>query len=503
MYPFNMLNRHLLDEASTIIFMFCIHHSFAQTGRPQIAPKRNKYSIIYCGLGYVLSLFFLTGCQIHEINPTPMPLVTVTGNTDNPVYETASETPPEEAWWLQLGIEELDTLIEVALEQNWDTKQAFYRLEQAIAGTRSARSASWPELAFDAGWGISEGPEQTRTKVNELGADLSWDVDLFRRLSSTVARERFLAKASWWELQALRLTISAEVSQAYLDYLAESLLLNLLADQETAAMKYLSLVEVRFEQGLTTEIAVLQQRGQVAEIRSVIPLTIARQGIAMLRMDALLGELPGTWQPNISESLPPIREITASSPISPLSLLSQRPDLIQLQNEVASADADVGRALAERLPRLALSLESSWSDSRGAFNPINTLAAGLAGPIIDFGARQQKSLRAQAIVNARLAEFTQAYIEAVEDTQKISLQLSSQQDLLEILEQQSQLLERTLHQSQLRYQQGLTDYLAVLTTQQALYRLQQRILREKRLYFSHKVSQFRALGGPLPPQIKL
>lgn len=494
-----MLIRYLSDYDSTIEFMCNIHYSFPQAERSEIGHKRTRSPIIYSSLCYAIGAFFLTGCQIHEIDPTPLPLVTTTGMSDNSGYEKASKTPPEEAWWLQFGINELDTLIKVALEKNWDTKQAFYRLEQSIAETRSARFGSWPELAFDASWKISEGPEQKRTQVNALGADLSWDVDLFNRLRSTVERERFLAKASWWELQSIRLTVSAEVSQAYFDYLAESLLLDLLTEQESSAMEYLNLVQVRFEQGLTTEIAVLQQRGQVAEIRSVVPPTIARQKIAQLRMDALLGELPGTWQPNMSKWLPPIHETSASPPLNPLSLLSQRPDLIQLQNEVASADADVGRALAERLPRLALSLESNWSDSRGAFDPINTLAAGLAGPIIDFGARKQNSLRAQAVVNARLAEFTQAYIEAVEDTQKISLQITSQQDLLEILEEQSQLLERTLQQSQLRYQQGLTDYLAVLTTQQALYRLQQRILREKRLYFSHKVYQFQTLGGPLPP----
>ena len=444
----------------------------------------------------MLSLFSITGCTIHEIDPTPMPLVILGENRDISAAEIETETTPEEPWWEQLRIEELDSLIEIALEQNWDAKFAFHRLEQAITDTDAIRASTWPELSFDAGWEVSEGPEQTRKTVNDISAELSWDVDIFKRLGSTQARERFLAKASWWELQAVRLTISAEVSEAYLDHSSESLLLDLLAEQEASAMNYLRLVEVRYEQGLTTEIDVLQQRGQVAEIRSVVPPTVTRKGIARLRMDALLGTLPGSWQPKEITAFPPISEAPAL-PLNPLSLLTQRPDLQQLQNEVASADADVGRALAERLPKLTLSLESAWSDSQGTFNPINTLAAGLAGPIIDFGARKQESLRTQAVVKTRLALFTQAYIEAVEDTQKILLQLASQQALLEILEEQSQLLERTLNQSQLRYQQGLTDYLPVLTTQQSLYRLQQRILREKRLYFSYKVSLFRALGGPL------
>jgi outer membrane protein TolC len=413
------------------------------------------------------------------------------------VSDSTSYKSSDRPWWEQFKIDELNRIIDEALEQNWDTKSAAFRLEQAIATSNAAIAKTWPELSFDSGLEVSKGRGQKRATSSDANLDLSWDVDIFKRLSSSQARDNFLAKARWWELQAIRLTISTEVSEAYLDYIAETLLLDLLADQETAASSFLSLVEVRYEQGLTTEIDVLQQRGQVADIRSVIPRTLARKGIAKLRIEALLGKLPGSWQASNIPALPPIKG-TVVSELNQIALLNQRPDLLQLQNLVASADADVGRALAERLPRLTLQLESSWNDTTSSFNPINTLAAGLAGPIFDFGARKQESLRTQAVVKARLAEFTQAYIEAVETTRRVILQLSSQEKLLAILKEQDQLLERILNQAQLRYKQGLTDYLPVLTTQQTLYRLQQRIIVEKRLYYTYKIAFYRALGGPIP-----
>ncbi len=401
-----------------------------------------------------------------------------------------------QGWWTVFGNQELAALVDEALTSAWTIQAAEARLRQAEATQRIARSSFLPQLSGSAGATVSGFSDGDREDFNSLGVDLTYELDAFGRLRAIQRRDDWLVRARAWDVEASRLEISVAVAQAWFDQVAETLFLKLAGEQEQAARDFLRLVQVRFEQGLTTEIDVLQQSVQVAEIRSVVPLAEARLRTAIFTLNALLGRAPGEVLPEPTLAFP--QDVTDLPVATPLQLLLNRPDLRRLQAEVASAHFDEHRAWAERLPRLTVSADATWADGRGPAGILTNLAGGIVAPIFDFGRRAAEQERAEYVTEGRVAVFTQEFINAARDVETFVTLLDQQRLLIETLLERQALLERTLEQVRLRYQQGLTDYLPVLTTTQNLYALQQRTVRERRIYFGQLIQLYRTLGGPLP-----
>ncbi len=74
-------------------------------------------------------------------------------------------------------------------------------------------------------------------------------------------------------------------------------------------------------------------------------------------------------------------------------------------------------------------------------------------------------------------------------------QEARQRELVVALERRAEILERTLEQTRLRYSQGITDYLPVLTALQGLQQVQRELLRQRRVLVSLRIRLFRAVGG--------
>jgi len=183
---------------------------------------------------------------------------------------------------------------------------------------------------------------------------------------------------------------------------------------------------------------------------------------------------------------------------NPDDLLSLRPDLRAARSDLVSADAETGRAMAERLPRLTFSAEALLLEGRGPDGGLVTFAADLVQPLLDWGQRRAEWVRTKAVYRERLAIFTQAYVRAVWNLDTLVRSESKQRELLKRLHDRRQLLDATLGLATSRYTSGLTDYLPVLSATQQLYALEQRLIREQRRLTSLRIALHQALGGPLP-----
>lgn len=441
-------------------------------------------------LPFIISLL-LTGCQLHRIDPSPHPI-----EKGGSAYSIASPVsrPPDRVWWTAFADPKLDALIREALENNLTVLQALARLDQATALTRQAKAAQLPFLDLEANsqkeWIDGDGEEG----FTQVGGALAWEIDVFNRLGSAAVARKSEQTARLEDVEAVRLSLSAEVAGAYFDAVEQRRQLDLLQQQIDIDKDLLELTELRFNGGLTASVDVLQQSSQLAETESLVPPTEAALRVSENRLDVLIGQSPDAVdRVDDKDDFVDIGDLPFLG--VPSDLLLNRPDLRAIRSELVAADAEIGQAIAERLPRVTLEGSYLYGDGPGFTGPAAVLLGSLVQPLLDWGARKAEVERNRALYVERLAGFSQAFLVAIEDVENALYQERKQREFLDRLERRRRVLERTVQETQDRYTNGLTDFLPVLDAVQELRRIERILVQQKRELIGFRIQLHRALGG--------
>ncbi|MEN9840390.1 MAG: hypothetical protein RL376_190, partial [Verrucomicrobiota bacterium] len=391
-------------------------------------------------LGLVSLAGGLSGCAVHKVKLDPRPLVAATPTSEAP----KTDAP---AWWAEWSMPQLDALIREALARNFDAAAAKERFEQALATYGRAQGANRPQLDFRGGFSRDLKADSRDLRDDQWSAGLSatWELDVFRRLESTRLARKADAASRQAALDTARLTVSVGVAEAYFGIVEQRSLLALLQQQAKTAADLLSLVEQRYEQGVVSRLDVLQQQSQLADLRSQIPPAEATLGELYGQLATLLGRLPGEADFAGQASATQFPALPALPAIGdPGELLRLRPDLRAAQADLISADAETARALADRIPRLSLTLDGLKTYVRGGETGTLIVGATLVQPLLDWGNRRSEWVRTKALYRERLNTFTQSYIRAVWEVDSLVRTGSKQLELLARLEERKTLLEATL-----------------------------------------------------------
>lgn len=441
----------------------------------------------------LLGSLLVAGCQPHRVDFFPDPMDNGRGE-----YSVPSPHPgpagPGPVWWSAFDDATLDSLIRAALENNYDVRQALARLAQASSLTRQAQVAHLPQVSLRAGaerqWGEGEG----NGSFVRVGGALAWEIDAFQRLGSTALARQSEAIARREDVEAVRLSLSAEVAETYFDAVEQRRQLALLRQQMETDRELLALTELRFSGGLTASVDVWQQSSQLAETESLVPPAEAALRVSENRLDLLLGQLPDTVdRVTDAHHFALIGELPSLG--IPSDLLLQRPDLRALRSGLVAADAEIGRAIAERLPRLILDGSSWYADGPDFSGPVGALLGTFVQPLLDWGARKAEVERNRALYSERLAAFTQAYLVAIGEVENTLYQERKQGEYLDRLERRHNFLQRTVAEARDRYSNGLTDFLPVLTAVKELQQIERILVRQQRELLGFRIRLHRALGG--------
>lgn len=428
--------------------------------------------------------------------PAGVPPVDLSRST-SPAAVARAESDAQ-AWWLQFRNKELDMIVAAALAGNLDVAVAERRIDQAQAVVARTRGGGLPTLdaSVQVDHDIKRSPRRDDAVEGQLG--LEWEPDIFSRRSADRERRRLELAAIVHRRDAVRFGVSAAVVETYYGLVEQRRLLGLLEKQRQTAEDVLRLIEMRHREGMISRLDVLQQQGQLAEIASLVPPTMAALRDLELQLDLLSGRgvTPGgqfAMQEAFGE-LPPLAAIAVGD-----RLLVRRPDLLAAQADIAAADADVALAVANRMPRLTLGVDAVWIDGRASSgSPLVTLAVSLVQPLLDWGARRAETERTRAVLRERVLDYAGLYLAAVNELESTVFAEARQRELLKALQDRRDILDATLVQATDRYESGLTDYLAVLAVTQQLYAVEQRLIREHRRLVSVRVAQHRAMGGGVP-----
>jgi NodT family efflux transporter outer membrane factor (OMF) lipoprotein len=400
-------------------------------------------------------------------------------------------------WWERLDDPLLARLIDDATAGNLDLAAASARLTQARESLIQARAGSVPTVTGSAGAGRSFGPGNDRSSFN-LGADAAWEADLFGRIRRGVEAARADAEGSYYDREALRVAIAAEVATNYVDARLAQERLAIARDTLAIADDDLQIASWRRQAGLVSSLDVEQARAARAQSAASIPNIENGFSSATYRIAVLTGRAPGALTGELSVAKPIPKGPADVAVGIPADTLRQRPDVRAAERGLAAATARIGVAEAQLLPDLRLTgnIGTSAFSIGGLFNAITGgIFSSLSQTLFD-GGRLRSQVRSQrAATEAALAAYHQSVLTSLEDVENALNALRAarvrQVQFAIALEaaSNSALLART------EYRSGLTDFQQLLEAERTLLSARDGVAASRGDEALALVQLYRALGG--------
>ncbi|NLA50719.1 MAG: efflux transporter outer membrane subunit [Alcaligenaceae bacterium] len=401
-------------------------------------------------------------------------------------------------WWTDFNDPELNQLIATLNQQNQTVTQALARYQAAIAQTRGSRADLYPSLDSTTSANRSGGSETSASSRYSLGGDVSWEVDLWGRISRQVEASEASEEAAAINLADVRLSMQAELLQNYFDLRSADLQRQLLTQIVNAYEQSLQVTRNRYNQGVAAYADVVIAEAQLENARVdaiAIETTRSRYENAIA---VLIGETPSTF--GLAEKANYLPSLITVPVGLPSELLRSRPDIAMAERNVAAANAEIGVAQSAWFPRLNLSASGSYQESNFSdwiSSPLNVWSLGpqLVLTILDGGARKASVNSAKANYQAEVAAYRQVVLDAMREVEDALIEGSNlvreQAAQQRALSASRQSLQITLNQ----YQAGLVDFLSVAQVQNSTYNAEMRQLNLRAGRLQNQVNLIRALGG--------
>src|SRR5262245_44758018 len=396
-------------------------------------------------------------------------------------------------FWQELGSEDLNRVVDVALAQNLDLEAALHRVEQARAQAKVAGSALYPSIDASAGTARNYQDLKNTTAARGLGS-VSYEVDLWGKNRNQLAAANYRANATQYDRAALQLIIVADTITFYTQVLSLSERIRIAENNLKNGEEVLRITEARFREGGISGLEVSQQRVAVNNIRAALTLLTEQRSTNLNALAILLGQAPQNIQsPGTDFSSLIMPEVNLAPPAS---LLTARPDIESAEASLRAANADIGVARAAFFPSLTLGADTGIAAGFGsAAAAATSLAANILAPIFT-GGRLTGNLED---VTARQKELAALYqktvLTAFQEVEDALAALKSNNDQA-VLSRQSVIESQNAYDiAKARFDAGAVDYLNLLETQRALYQAQDNQVSITQGQFQSFVQLRKALGA--------
>jgi NodT family efflux transporter outer membrane factor (OMF) lipoprotein len=438
------------------------------------------------------TIILLSGCagKVEPLEQSSLKLPTS--------FSLSGSTELAGKWWLAFGDDQLNTLIEQALTDNFSLKSAWERLSQAEALYRRNRAAIFPVIDGEASGSHSKN-QTDGTTINTdravLGLSASYEVDLWGKIDSEIQASRLDMEASGADLDAAAMTLTAEIAGTWYLLIQQTASLRLLEEQIKTNINALELITAQFRTGQVPIADVLQQRQLIETQRGELELQLLQEGQTRHKLSVLMGQVPGSEVVEVNGQLIELPALPATG--VPAEVLSLRPDVRSSFLALQSADSRVAAAVADQYPalRLTASLETVGSSTSTVFSDyLGSIMAGLTAPLLDGGRRKAEVERTSAVARERLHDYGQSLITAVGEVEDALLAEMQQQQYIQSLEMQLSLATQTMKQVKERYLKGVENYQRVLTALTSLQSLQQSKITAQKDLLLNRIELCRALG---------
>lgn len=396
----------------------------------------------------------------------------------------------------------LQGLIDKALVHNKDMLMAAARIREMAANNRITIANMLPEIGGEVA-GQREylnygGDNKTFDPELRANVNVSWELDIWGKLrwanDAAVAEYMQTVEAQ----RAMHLTIVAQVAQAYFELKALDRELEIVRQTLASRQEGVRFAKLRYEGGLTSEIPYRQSLVELARTETLIPALENEIELKENDLFVLVGEFPsGTFirgGDDINH-----QQIPQSLPIGlPSSLLKRRPDMIEAEQRLIAANAQVGIAHTEMFPSLRLTGRlGGENDELTNFlkSPTWFVSGVLTGPIFNMGKNKARHNAAKAAYEQEVYRYEKSVLEAFKEVNNTIMTFNK---MKEVYRSQEALYNsaKSYHElATLQYVNGIVRYIDVLDAQRQLFdaelALNNAILDE----LISVVRLYKALGG--------
>jgi outer membrane protein, multidrug efflux system len=466
-------------------------------------------------LGVICLAVFLGGCASVGPNYQRLALEAPAQWTESQEKAGAALALEEIAWWKAFGDPVLNGLIEQAAKTNLDLQQARERIVQARADVTKAGAAALPSVEATGSVTRSQGGTSTITSgssspeslatvagtIFQAGFDASWEIDVFGGTRRSVEAARARLEASVEDLRSTLLTLLGDVAKNYADLRANQAQLEITRRNVEAQQQTVEVTRERFKLGLTTYLDVAQAAAQKASTESNLPTIEAAIKQSIHRLGILLGKEPNALKTELSgiRPLPQSHGVMATG--LPSDLLARRPDLRQVERQLAAASADIGVAKAELYPKFDLTAglglqESSVSKFlKASSGRYWSIVPGVTWNLFDGGKARATVKNKRAVYEEKLAKYHASFLTALEEVENGLAAYYAEQTKRRILAESVSANQEAVTLAHERYRRGLTSFLDVLTAQNSLYTAQSNLSTSEANLLTDLISLYKALGG--------
>lgn len=441
----------------------------------------------------------LTACVTRPVPPPPQELPAAFDN----VSPTTGQWPAQQ-WYREFGSEELNGLVDSAVQANSDLEAARARVEQADARARQAGAAILPSVnAIGGGHYFAGSSGQGSGHELDWSAMLSasYEADFWGKTRATVQSARLLAGASRADRDAVALTTLAGVADGYFQLLAMRERLAIAESNRDAAKQLLDVIQARFNVSMASPIDLATQQAAFATAQIAITDLQQSEYAARTALSLLLGRVPEKFGVQ-GQPLDSLREPAVTAGL-PAQLLTRRPDIFLAETNLRAGNADVVAARAAMLPTLSLTASGGVQNPAlpgtvltiAGGGPSLDIAANLVQPIFDHGKLKAQRAEVEAKDRELLVAYKASILSALNDVENA---LSTIRHLNQAREYQVENLaqsERAFEGARLRYQAGSLDFLTLLEAQRTLYAARDQFTQYKLARLQALVSLCKAMGG--------
>ncbi len=451
---------------------------------------------------YLLPGLLVTGCVVGPDYQRP--------EIDMPdawrvEYEEAAELA-NSRWWEHFEDPVLDELIVTALRENQDVRIASARVVQFLGALRTTRSQLFPQ----AGYGGSASRNRVTEDAFGLGpvtdpyftqyqaaAGVTWQIDLFGRVRRQTEAARARVYATEQARRGVILSVVTGVAASYVSLLSLDSQLEIARATRDNYAGTLRIFQLRYDGGVVSKVDLAQVQSEYERALAQVPSLEAQVAAQENLVSILIGRDPGSIvrgrhiddlsRPGVPKSLPS-------------ALLDRRPDVVQAEQNLIAANADIGAAKSLYYPNISITgdfgaassdLDDFLDSSAREWN----IAGNITGPIFTAGAIGGRVQSTEAAREAALQTYRQTILNALREVNNALIATEKSVEEYQALARRVDALREFARLSYMRFESGDASYLEVLYANNQLFAAELTAVSAQADTFNNLIDVYKSIGG--------
>ena len=372
------------------------------------------------------------------------------------------------------------------------------QVEEAQATLRQSKLAYLPSANLTPEGTLSSFDGKKPQQTYSLGASVSWEIDLFGKLTNAKREARAALLASDAYRQAVQTQVVATVADSYYALLMLDEQISITRRMVESWDEYVHALEALLRAGQADRATVNQARASKLAAESSLETLVQQLVEQENALCAFLGETPRVVERGSMEgqSFPDTLRVGV-----PLDLLARRPDVRQAEAELMEAFYATNGARSAFYPSITLSGSAGWTNSGGTAitNPgawLLSAVGSLVQPLFNKGENIANLKIAKARQEEALLHFRQELLDAGNEVNDALAQWQSARRRIRLDTAQAEHLAATLHDTSLLMQHSAdVNYLQVITARQSLLSARLTVVQDRYDEIQGVIQLYHALGG--------